>query len=100
RSASGFIYYVSVAGVTGARAGAAASVEDSVKKVRRFTKLPVSVGFGISTPEQARRVSRSADGVVVGSAVVNVIQAATDVKKAPQKVGRFVGRIKAAMKRP
>jgi tryptophan synthase alpha chain len=71
---SGFIYYVSVAGVTGARASVADDIGQMVEKIRRDTALPVAVGFGISTPEQAGAVARLADGVVVGSALVKLFE--------------------------
>lgn len=71
---SGFIYYVSVAGVTGARANVADDIGSMVEKIRRETALPVAVGFGISTPEQAGSVARLADGVVVGSALVKLFE--------------------------
>ena len=71
--ASGFIYYVSRTGVTGERTDLAADMAQAVSTIREHTKLPVVVGFGISTPEHVRAVGRVADGVVVGSALVNVI---------------------------
>lgn len=74
-AATGFIYYVSREGVTGVRSEVAAGVPEAVARIRAHTALPVVVGFGISTREQVRAVAASADGVVVGSALVNVIQA-------------------------
>lgn len=71
--ASGFLYYVSVAGVTGTRSAASSDVASAVERLRRFTKLPVAVGFGIRTPEQAAATARHADAAVVGSAVVQKI---------------------------
>ena len=68
--ASGFIYYVAVAGITGTRSAAAADVAAAVARLRRFTELPIAVGFGIRTPPQAAEVARAADGAVVGSALV------------------------------
>jgi tryptophan synthase alpha chain len=69
--ASGFLYYVSRTGVTGARDELSAGLEAEIRRVREASQLPVAVGFGISTPEQAARVARLAEGVVVGSAVVD-----------------------------
>ena len=69
-TAKGFIYYVSREGVTGAREGVAASLSQQVKELRKVTSLPIAVGFGISTPDQAREVAQEADAVVVGSAIV------------------------------
>ena len=71
--ASGFLYYVSVAGITGLQQAAQTSIESAVAKLKAATPLPVAVGFGIRTPEQAAAVARVADGVVVGSAIVEII---------------------------
>jgi tryptophan synthase alpha chain len=68
--ASGFIYYVAIAGTTGTRSADSAGVAAAVSRLRRFTRLPIAVGFGIRTPEQAAAVARSADAAVVGSALV------------------------------
>src|SRR6185295_4279685 len=68
--ASGFIYYVAIAGITGTRSADAASVAAAVARLRRFTGLPVAVGFGIRTPDQAAEVARAADAAVVGSSLV------------------------------
>lgn len=74
---SGFVYYVSVAGVTGAGAATLEHVEEAVTRLRRHTDLPISIGFGIRTPEQAAAIARLADGVVVGSALIDHIANAT-----------------------
>jgi tryptophan synthase alpha chain len=68
--ASGFIYYVAIAGITGTRSAEASDVAEAVVRLRRFTDLPVAVGFGIRTPEQAAAVARAADAAVVGTALV------------------------------
>ncbi len=68
--ASGFIYYVAIAGITGTRSADSADVAAAVARLRRFTDLPVAVGFGIRSPEQAAAVARAADAAVVGSALV------------------------------
>src|SRR5712691_7596825 len=73
RLSRGFIYYVSLTGITGAKLTDKADVEEKVREIRRYTKTPVAVGFGIATPEDAREVARIADGVIVGSALVKVI---------------------------
>ncbi|MBI1296015.1 tryptophan synthase subunit alpha [bacterium] len=70
--ATGFIYLVSITGITGARADLPPDLVDSVHRVRRYTDLPVAVGFGISNREQASRVAALADGVIVGSALVRM----------------------------
>ena len=78
RGASGFIYHVSIAGITGTRSAAAGDVEAAVARVRRHTKLPIAVGFGIRTPEQAASVARIADAAVVGTAIVETVAAHLD----------------------
>ncbi len=85
-AATGFIYYVSREGVTGERRELATDIPEAVARIRRHTALPVVVGFGISTPEQVRAVGRAADGVVVGSALVNVVKSNLDARAeiAPQ----------------
>jgi len=76
--ASGFLYYVSVAGITGGKAGDIQTVGAAVERLRQASGLPVAVGFGIRTPEQAAAMARQADGVVVGSAIVSLIGAAAE----------------------
>jgi tryptophan synthase alpha chain len=83
RRTSGFVYYVSVAGVTGVKEADAALVAPAVNRVRAASGLPVVVGFGIKTPERAAAVARVADGVVVGSALVEQIAAALDLNQFP-----------------
>ncbi|HPI50578.1 MAG TPA: tryptophan synthase subunit alpha [Hyphomonadaceae bacterium] len=75
---SGFVYYVSVAGVTGAGVGAEADISAGVERARRISKLPVAVGFGVRTPDQAAAFARISDGVVVGSALVEEVRAAVE----------------------
>ena len=86
--ASGFIYAVSRAGVTGAREDVSSEAEKLVRRVRQFSELPVAVGFGISTPEQVRDVWRYADAAVVGSAIVREIERAP-AGEVVACVGRF-----------
>ena len=71
--ASGFVYYVSVAGITGLQQAAQASIEDAVRRLKAGTDLPIAVGFGVRTPDQAAAIARVADGVVVGSAIVEIV---------------------------
>ena len=91
--ASGFIYAVARAGVTGARESMSAEAETLVARVRNFSKLPVAVGFGISKPEHVRDVWRYADAAVVGSAIVREIEEAEDPAAAVLRVGQFVRRL-------
>lgn len=72
-SSRGFIYYVSVTGITGIRKKLPYEIYNKIKQLRRFTKKPICVGFGVSNPKQAQEITRYADGVIVGSAVVKVI---------------------------
>ncbi|TWI57544.1 tryptophan synthase alpha chain [Pseudomonas duriflava] len=85
-SSSGFVYYVSVAGVTGAGSATTEHIEHAVTRLRQFTQLPLCVGFGIRTPEQARVVAQLADGVVVGSALVDQIAKANSSAEAVEGV--------------
>ena len=96
--ASGFIYYVSREGVTGMQKTMSASIHPMVATIRRCSKTPVAVGFGISTPEQARRVAREADAVVVGSAIVNQLARHGQDRQLPAKVARFVAPMVRAVK--
>ena len=89
--ALGFIYAVSRAGVTGARADTSTEAEKLVERVRKFTDLPIAVGFGISTAEQIRDVWRYADAAVVGSAIVGEIEKNSEATDLPERVRRFVG---------
>jgi len=70
---SGFLYYVSVAGITGLQQAAQASIEEAVARLKASATIPVAVGFGVRTPEQAAAIAKVADGVVVGSALVDLV---------------------------
>jgi tryptophan synthase alpha chain len=73
KDASGFVYYVAIAGITGTKSAPAAAIAEAMARLRRHTTLPVVVGFGIKTPSQAAEVARLADGAAVGSALVQKI---------------------------
>jgi len=95
---SGFVYYVSITGITGSASPQARNVEAAVKRIKGHTDLPVAVGFGIKTPEQAAEIARAADGAVVGSAIVDAIarEIGADGRAAPGAVERvleFVGQL-------
>jgi len=75
---SGFVYYVSITGITGSAAPDAGKVAAAVTRIKRHTKLPVAVGFGVRSAEQARAIAENADGVVVGSALVDALRASLD----------------------
>jgi tryptophan synthase alpha chain len=74
QNTSGFVYYVSVLGITGTKAPDLKSVKANVNRLRKHTALPIAVGFGVKTAEQARAIGKDADGVVVGSALVNAVR--------------------------
>ncbi|HYJ07163.1 MAG TPA: tryptophan synthase subunit alpha [Chthoniobacterales bacterium] len=96
--AAGFIYYVSREGVTGAQSSVASSLGERVAQIRQCTELPIAVGFGISTAEQAKEVARIADGVVVGSAIVQRINDNAGSNDLPARVTDFVAPLVAATK--
>jgi tryptophan synthase alpha chain len=95
--ASGFIYYVAIAGITGTRSATAASVQAAVARLRRFTELPVAVGFGIKNPLQAAEVAKAADAAVVGTALVDrlALNLDADGKAKPGLVDRVLADIRA-----
>ncbi len=98
RAATAFVYFVSVTGVTGARADLPAEVGASVRRIRESSPVPVVVGFGISGPDQARSLRTDADGVVVGSAIVSRIAEPGPVPERAERVRQFVASLKAALK--
>jgi tryptophan synthase alpha subunit len=95
--ASGFIYCVSVAGVTGARRNLSANLPDFLARVRRRTKLPLAVGFGISRREHVEAVSALVDGVVVGSALIDVM-GKNEAPQRAQAVREFVESLRGKRK--
>lgn len=93
--ASGFIYYVSREGVTGERTDLVSGLDQSVQRIKANSKLPVVVGFGISTAEQVQSVGAVADGVVVGSAIVNVIPAHAETPQSiPAEIGKKIASLR------
>ncbi|MBR2515524.1 MAG: tryptophan synthase subunit alpha [Halomonas sp.] len=92
-NASGFIYYVSVAGVTGGSAPTPERLESAVGQLREHTELPIAVGFGIRTAEQAATIGRFSDAVVVGSALVDCIEHATTPDEAVERVHGLVSEL-------
>ncbi|HXR24687.1 MAG TPA: tryptophan synthase subunit alpha [Candidatus Binataceae bacterium] len=97
-NASGFLYYVAVTGVTGARTALSADLAAKVGALRAVTDLPIGVGFGISTPDQAREVAGFADAVVVGSAISQLLERHAKADDLVEVVGEFVGALKRAMR--
>ena len=100
KRAAGFIYYVSREGVTGMQAKVANTIAQMTAKIRAHTNLPIAVGFGISTPEQAKKVAASAEAVVVGSAIVNQIARHGKAPDLIKRVSEFTNTLLQAVKRP
>lgn len=98
RETQGFLYYVSLQGVTGARAALAGGIEARVRDAKSQGPIPVCVGFGVGTPEQAATIGAYADGVVVGSAIVDRIEAAESRESAVEDVARFITELKKALR--
>jgi tryptophan synthase alpha chain len=95
---SGFVYYVSITGITGSAAADSAAVAQAVGRIKRHTKLPVCVGFGIRTPETARAIAGSADGAVVGTALVDALRNSLDADgKATAKTVGAVAALTASL---
>ncbi len=91
----GFLYYVSVAGITGKQQAAQASIEEAVARLKAGTDLPVAVGFGVRTPDQAAAIGKVADGVVVGSAIVDIV--GRHGRDAAPHVRDYVASLRAAL---
>lgn len=96
RLSRGFIYYVSLTGITGAKLTDKRHVEKKVQEIRRHTDTPIAVGFGIATAEDAREVAAIADGIIVGTALVQIIAANGDRAALTQRLGNFGRSLKAA----
>jgi tryptophan synthase alpha chain len=98
RMGRGFIYYVSVTGVTGARRSFDNALRSQVRRVRRATALPIAVGFGISTPKQAAWIGEFADGAVVGSALVGTLEEIRGSDAKARRAGMLAAQLKRALK--
>jgi tryptophan synthase alpha chain len=106
---SGFVYYVSIAGITGTRSASAESLREAIPRLRRHTSLPLAIGFGIRTPEQAAEACRIADGAVVGTALVDALAASLDeqgragpdtARRVLEQVRALAGAVRGARKGP
>ncbi|HBH78740.1 MAG TPA: tryptophan synthase subunit alpha [Nitrospira sp.] len=97
KESHGFVYYVSLTGITGAKLSNATDIQQNIEKLRKVSAAPVAVGFGVATPEDAARVSKMADGVIVGSAIVKQIAAHQQDPGMVGYVAEFVRSLKAAM---
>lgn len=98
KKSRGFIYYVSLKGVTGARESLSSSIKPMVEKIKKVTSKPVAVGFGISNAQQAALAGAAADGVVIGSAIVKLIEENMDNESMTNSVRDFVNSIKLGMR--
>lgn len=100
KKTQGFLYYISVVGITGVREVLPQDMKENILKLKGLTKTPIAIGFGVSTPEQARAVGQVADGVIVGSAIMREIERNLDRPShvITQEVGRFAARLAAGAK--
>ena len=92
-NSKGFVYAISRVGITGTQTELATDAQSLVERIRQFTKLPIALGFGVSTPDHVKAVSRFADAAVVGSAIVALIEK-TPASEAAEAVGRFVAELR------
>jgi tryptophan synthase alpha chain len=95
--ASGFLYHISITGITGTAAPKINNIKTAVRKIRKITELPIAVGFGISRAQQAREIGRFADGIVIGSAVVRLIDENKNNPDLVEIVSNYAGEIKKAL---
>jgi tryptophan synthase alpha chain len=98
-ASQGFVYAISRLGITGTRASLESDAEQLVRRLRRFTKLPIAVGFGISNPEQFAAVGEFADAAAIGSALVATIEQAGP-KDAPSSIARFISGLRGGIREP
>jgi tryptophan synthase alpha chain len=98
RASKGFIYYVSITGITGAKIEEIDSIKRSLEMIREVTDKPIAVGFGISTAEEARRIAEWADGIIVGSAIVRIIEENLGNPSLVEKIGDLVKSISEGIK--
>ena len=95
---SGFVYYVSITGITGTRTASADELADAIPRIRRVTDLPIAVGFGVRTPEQAAGAVKHADGAVVASALIDIVKADLDAnggKPKPDTADKVLAQVRA-----
>jgi tryptophan synthase alpha chain len=97
-AATGFLYYISITGITGTAVPKISDIKTAVEKIRKITKLPIAVGFGISQPEQANEIAQFADGVVIGSAVVRLIDENRNNNNLEKIVADYVSGIKQVIR--
>jgi tryptophan synthase alpha chain len=95
---NGFVYCVSLKGVTGVRSGLSGELEDFLVRLRTVTSLPLAVGFGISTPEQVKAIKDKCDGIIMGSKILDILLKEDDLDKGLEKLEEFVKEIKKSLK--
>jgi tryptophan synthase alpha chain len=93
----GFIYYISLTGTTGTKESLSAGLEEKVNEIKKSVSLPVLVGFGVSGPEQARQAAQISDGVIIGSAIVKLIETHSDPAERDRKLAEFLTGIQKAI---
>ncbi len=98
KTGSGFVYYVPLTGVTGSKLGDPASIAKRVSALKSMTDLPVAAGFGISSPEDAKALAQNADGIIVGSAIVRIIETASEDPDYLLRLTEFVASLKGAIR--
>ena len=98
RASSGFLYMVSLTGVTGARAELPAELQQHLRALRAITTTPICVGFGIGTPAQAAAVGQAADGVIVGSAIVQLVEQHAGSSELVSRIGDFIASLKEPLR--
>ena len=97
QKARGFLYYISMTGVTGSTLSEGQYIEKDIRRIKKYTDLPIAIGFGISTPEQAQAMGKFADGVVVGSAIVRLIEENRNSPQLLKKVGEFIAQLRRVL---
>ncbi|MEC7641780.1 MAG: tryptophan synthase subunit alpha [Nitrospinota bacterium] len=97
RQSRGFIYYISLTGVTGTRTSLADGLQEKVGQIKKAAVLPVLIGFGISGPDQAKQAAKISDGVILGSAIMKIIEQTQDPTLLETQVGQFIASIKQAI---
>jgi len=97
KQTEGFLYYVSLTGITGSSLKDFTEIRSRISILKRISEKPVAVGFGVSTPDQAREMARIADGVIVGTAIVRLIEQHLDDSRLPSVIEDFVRQLKEAV---
>lgn len=97
KTSSGFVYYVPLTGVTGSKLGDTSSIGLRIAQLKTMTELPVAAGFGISKPEDAKALAKNADGIIVGTALVRIVETASEDPNYLERLSEFVASLKGAI---